>query len=75
MVQRLSQRDYMRQLVASLGYDREAVTAAYADAEADGIVPRLSNTLNKSADDYALALWRDGEKKGWLRSATGAVKR
>jgi hypothetical protein len=53
-------------LVASLGPDREAVCAAYAEAEEDGEVFRRSNRLNKSPQDYALALWRDGEKKGWL---------
>lgn len=62
-----SQRDYMRKLVASLGPDRQAVCAAYAKAESDGLIPRKSNVSGKSPAEYAAALWNDGTgKKGWL---------
>lgn len=60
------QREYMRLLVQSLGRDREAVCAAYAEAEENGEVVRRSNNHNRTAEEYALALWRDGEKKGWF---------
>ena len=62
------QHDYMRELVTSLGYEQLAVCAAYAAAEADGLIARISNVHNRSPEEYALALWRDGVKKGWLRS-------
>ena len=59
-------RECMRKLVTSLERDCETVFAAYAEAEVDGEVLRRSNALNKSPEEYALALWRDGGKKGWL---------
>ncbi|NGO54513.1 hypothetical protein [Allomesorhizobium camelthorni] len=63
------QRDYMRKLVATMGRDQEAVCMAYAKAERDGLVPRMSNTSRKTPDEYAVALWKDGTgKRGWLNA-------
>ncbi|GAA2867176.1 hypothetical protein GCM10010837_18110 [Aminobacter niigataensis] len=60
------QREHMRRLVAKLGRNQDAVCAAYADAERSGLVMRAKNTTGHSPEEYALALWRDGERKGWL---------
>ena len=45
------QREYMRELVANIGFDQVAVCAAYADAEADGLIGQASNVNNKSPED------------------------
>ena len=66
MSRRPTQRDYMRKLVRELGRDKNAVCAAYAKAERDGAVPRQNNSRGRSAEEYADALWRDGDKKGWF---------
>jgi hypothetical protein len=60
------QRAFMRNLVKSFGRDQYEVCAAYAEAERDGQVRRIKNASGKTPEEYALALWRDGEKKGWL---------
>ena len=60
------QRELMRKLVATIGKDEDAVCAAYADAEVDGDVARKSNAHSRTPEEYARALWRDAEKKGWL---------
>ncbi len=60
------QRAFMRNLVKSLGFDQYQVCAAYAEAERDGQVRRKRNVNGKTPEEYALALWRDAEKKGWL---------
>lgn len=60
------QVDYMRMLIKDLGRNRGAVCASYARAERDGIVPRKSNKNDTSPEDYAIALWKDGERKGWF---------
>lgn len=38
----------------------------YAEAERDGQVRRIKNASGKTPEEYALALWRDGDIKGWL---------
>jgi hypothetical protein len=60
------QREFMRQLVESLGRNEYEVCAAYAEAERDGQVKRAKNATGKSPDEYAAALWRDAGQKGWL---------
>lgn len=60
------QRDYMRGLVAKLGRNKDAVCAAYATAELDGSVVRSRIDHSISSAAYAEALWRDGDRKGWL---------
>ena len=62
----MKQRDMMRRLVKQFGRDKEKVCRAYAAAERDGQVPRGSNVFKLSAEEYADALWRDGERKGWF---------
>lgn len=61
-----TQRDYMRKLFVELDGDKNRTCAAYAQAERDGIVTRNRNTHNMAPEDYAVALWEDGVKKGWL---------
>lgn len=56
----------MRDLLVELGVDKHTVCAAYARAERDGLVLRDRNSNEMSPEDYALALWEDGVKKGWL---------
>jgi hypothetical protein len=38
----------------------------YALAESRGEVPRQSNEHDLTPEEYAHALWRDGERKGWF---------
>ena len=63
---RMTQREEMRQLFRLLGGDKEAVIEAYANAERTGEVSRLRNASGFGTQQYARALWNDGEKKGWL---------
>lgn len=56
----------MRMLIKDLGRNRGAVCASYARAERDGIVPSKSNKNDTIPEDYAIALWKDGERKGWF---------
>lgn len=65
----ISQRDYMRRLFVEFDGDKSKVSAAYAQAERDGIVARSRNTHETVPDDYAAALWEDGVAKGWLEQA------
>ena len=62
----MSQRDVMRRLWKLHRGNEAKVVAAYAKAERDGEIPRKSNTNDVSAEDYAVALLKDGLKKGWL---------
>lgn len=61
-----SQRDMMRKFYQTHGGQKVAVVAAYAEAERLGQVARKSNDYSIDAESYAMALWRDGIKKGWL---------
>jgi DNA-binding transcriptional regulator YhcF (GntR family) len=62
-----SQRTLMRNLARQLDFDRERTCKAFADAEREGKVKRGRNARNKVPEVYAVALWGDGERKGWLR--------
>jgi hypothetical protein len=42
--------------------------AEFAQAVRDGQVKHKSNLNKVTKEQYALALWYDGAKKGWLRS-------
>lgn len=64
----ISQRECMRELLVQFGGDRDRVCAAYAQAERDGVVSRNRNANAMSPEDYAVALWEDGIKKGWLNA-------
>lgn len=61
-----SQRDMMRKFYQAHNGQKDAVVAAYAEAERLGRVARKSNDYSIDAESYATALWRDGIKKGWL---------
>jgi hypothetical protein len=60
------QWEYMRILVKKLGRNKKAVCDAYAKAEREDLVIRKYNTTHKSPEEYALALWNNGYKKGWF---------
>ena len=62
----IRQVDYMRKLIKDLGRNQSVVCPTYAKAERDGIVRRKSNKNNTSPEDYAVALWKDGERKVWF---------
>lgn len=66
MKRKLSQRDYMRELVRRFGHDEERVVREYAGAEERGEVERKSNSHHITAEQYARALWNDAVKKGWI---------
>lgn len=62
-----TQRDVMRRLYREHGGDEALVVAAYARAEAAGEVQRKRDKNGQTAEEYAKALFRDGERKGWIR--------
>ncbi len=59
------QRNVMRDLYRKHGGDRDAVCAAYAEAEKAGLAPRKRKGTT-SAEAYAKLLWSNGINKGWL---------
>ena len=61
-----SQRTMMRSLARQFEFDREKTCKAFADALRDGKVQRGRNARDSSHEVYAVALWGDGERKGWL---------
>ncbi|MGE4248497.1 MAG: hypothetical protein AB7F09_03855 [Parvibaculaceae bacterium] len=61
------QRDFMRKLVKQHGLDAPIVCSAFSEALKSGQVSWNSNTSNISADQYAVMVWMDGMKKGWLQ--------
>lgn len=64
----MSQRTMMRRLVRQFGEDEDAICRAYAEAERIGLVRRSSNVYGLSPEQYARALRRDGQRKGWIVS-------
>lgn len=62
----MTQRDKMRELYRHYSGNKEAVVKAYSEAERSGDVDRLRNASGYGTEQYARALWADGEKKGWL---------
>jgi len=56
----------MRELVAKHGRKPETVCPLYAQAEREGIVQRKSNKHALSPEQYAVRLYRDGDRKGWF---------
>jgi hypothetical protein len=62
----MTQRDKMRDLYKQYNGNKQMVCRAYAAAERAGLVKRVRNSQNMSAEDYADPLWKDGIKKGWL---------
>ena len=63
----LEQREIMCQIYSRWKHNIPKVIREYAKAEREGRVSRKSNTIGMSAEAYARALLRDGEKKGWLK--------
>lgn len=66
MVEKPSQRDFMRELVKRFGVDKERIVREYAEAERRGEVERKSNSHGYTPEHYARALWNDAVKKGWI---------
>ncbi len=62
-----SQRALMRRFAREFGFDRDRTCKAFADAEREGKVKRGRNARSSAPEVYAVALWGDGERKGWLR--------
>lgn len=62
----MTQRDKMRELFRLHQGDKATVIRAYAEAEQAGEVDRVRNASGYGTEQYARALWSDGEKKGWL---------
>ena len=61
-----TQRDFMRSLIAKHRHDADRVCKEYALAEERGEVRRKSNKNNTTADEYARALYADGDRRGWF---------
>jgi hypothetical protein len=61
------QRQYMCSLFGKHGGSKMKVCAAFAQAVHDGLVEHKSNLNRVTREKYAVALWYDGAKKGWLR--------
>jgi hypothetical protein len=60
------QRDVMRRIWARCKPDEERAVREYAAAESRGEAVRASNSHDWTAEQYARALLRDGQRKGWL---------
>jgi hypothetical protein len=58
----MTQRDMMRKLLIEHGYKKQAVCAAYANAERDGLVLRSRNASGHTPESYARNMWRDGHR-------------
>ncbi len=56
----------MRRVWARCKPDEERAVREYAAAESRGEAERASNSHNWTAEQYARALLRDGQRKGWL---------
>ena len=62
------QRELMRELFAKHEGNQNKVCEEYAIADRNGLVPHKSNRNNVPPEKYAIALWYDGIKRGWLLS-------
>ena len=61
------QRVHMRALFKKHEGNRVNACAEFAQAVREGLVKHKSNLNKVTQEQYALALWYDGAKKGWLR--------
>jgi len=61
----VSQREVFKSLIKEYGWRKEIVVRKYAELESRGIVRRRKDGNNFSPLQYADALYRDAEKKGW----------
>jgi hypothetical protein len=62
----MTQRELMRRLVAKLGKNADAVCRTYAAAEKAGQIERRRDKYGLSPEQYAQALWRDAQRRGWI---------
>jgi hypothetical protein len=63
-----SQRDAMRHALSQARGQGSVAVRLYVELETKGLVRRDRNRSGLSRDEYAWALLRDGQRKGWLRS-------
>jgi hypothetical protein len=61
------QRVHMCALFKKHEGNRMNACAEFAQAVREGLVKHKSNLNKVTKEQYALALWYDGVKKGWLR--------
>lgn len=62
-----TQRTQMCALFRKHEGNKTKACAEFAQAVRDGLVEHKSNLNKVTKEQYALALWYDGAKKGWLR--------
>jgi len=60
------QRELMRALCAKHRGDPLKACGEFAAADRSGLVPHKSNRNKVAPEKYAVSLWYDGIKKGWL---------
>jgi hypothetical protein len=58
------QQELMRHFYRTIGPDKQAVCAAYAKAERDGLVGRIRNVNGLTPEQYASRLWSDVKCRG-----------
>ena len=63
------QRELMRELCAKHDGDQVSACGEYASAARNGLVPHKSNRNKVPPEKYAISLWYDGVKRGWLNAA------
>ncbi len=61
------QREYICKVFREHEGDKEKACTSYAQAERSGLVRHKSNVGRLKPEQYAIALWSDGIRKGWLR--------
>ena len=61
------QRVHMCSLFKKHEGNKTKVCTEFAQAVHDGLVTHKSNLNRITKEQYTLALWYDGAKKGWLR--------
>ena len=61
------QRHMMRRLYREHRGDKDRAVREYARAERAGKVQRKQDKNGQTPEEYAKALFRDGERKGWIR--------
>lgn len=63
----MTQRDMMRGLFRRFDGDQARIVKAYSEAERRGLVQRVRNTYDLSAEECASRLFEDGVRKQWIQ--------
>lgn len=61
-----SEHEMMLRLLKQFGADKTKVCRAFAKAEREGLVLSHRRVDQKTPEEYAEAVWRDGEYRAWL---------